>query len=276
MKRTIYTIILFLLIGIGTVNANTNISINVVTPDDVDMVTNIEANGSVRFNLNGIGLHTIYERTKRNIIFYINEGIEWLNGKTHTEPESKAIGYALGRHFVSVGSFAHFIDDVRIAITDITNKLQILSLRLEAVEQTLNEIAPNAYCRNKVKTMLKYNTTLISSVKCDNTMFYKKQYGVAVISTPELKEIPRNTRTVVLEWDYTINTHGIEQVMDTQNIHTSPYFNIYRNGKVIKKITDARRFEDKSVVSGETYTYMISAVVDDIEIFSNEEITTII
>ncbi len=276
MKRTIYTIILFLLIGIGTVNANTNISIDVVTPDDVNMVTNIEANGSVRFNLNGIGLHTIYERTKRNIIFYINEGIEWLNGKTHTEPESKAIGYALGRHFVSVGSFARFIDDVRIAITDITNKLRILSLRLEAVEQTLNEIAPNAYCRNKVKTMLKYNTTLISSVKCDNTMFYKKQYGVAVISTPELKEIPRNTRTVVLEWNYTINTHGIEQVMDTQNIHTSPYFNIYRNGKVIKKITDARRFEDKSVVSGETYTYMVSAVVDDIEIFSNEEITTVI
>ena len=158
---------LFLLLH--TVSASVNMSIGIDTVGDVQVDndinaigdvsinTNVNATGNVRFNLNGIDLHTIYERNRKNIIFYIREGIEWLNGETHVEPESKAIGYALGRHFVSVGSFAHFIDNVRVVITNIINKLQVLSLRLEAIEQTLDEIAPDAYCRNKVKTMLKYS-----------------------------------------------------------------------------------------------------------------------
>jgi len=94
----------------------------------------------------------------------IRDAIGWLLGEvtrpTSTEVE---IGTSLDSYFASDRDASYLL-----------RRINDLTLRVEALENAMDEIASEAYCRGKLKVMLDYG---LEGVRCDDTTYFNHQFS---------------------------------------------------------------------------------------------------
>ena len=102
--------------------------------------------------------------SRKGISNMIEGAIEWLLGLNLSPlKEEVEIGRSLDRYFASDRDTSYLL-----------KRLNELTLRVEALENTMNEVASEAYCRGKLKVMLDYD---LQGVKCNETTYFNHQYS---------------------------------------------------------------------------------------------------
>jgi len=98
------------------------------------------------------------------LIYYIKGAISWLKGETGTPEQFIEIGTALDSYFASDR-------DVAIIGNRVLSDIEMLKIRVEALEMTMERIAPDEFCQVKIEIMEKYG---LVSVKCgeESTWYY--------------------------------------------------------------------------------------------------------
>lgn len=89
--------------------------------------------------------------TVDDFVFFIQQAISWLKGENGVSNQAKAIGTALNSYFASDR-------DVNILSSRITELL----VRIKALENTMNEIAEDAYCMGKLEAMKEFNLSAVN------------------------------------------------------------------------------------------------------------------
>ncbi|MFH1473567.1 MAG: hypothetical protein ABIE55_01600 [Candidatus Aenigmatarchaeota archaeon] len=108
-----------------------------------------------------------------DMVRYITGSIDWLLGREANPLDGyKKIGVALDSYFASDR-------DVWLLV----NRINILEVRIEALEKTIERIASEEYCEMKVEALMKYN---LSYVKCgENSTIYARvdpnEFGFNII-----------------------------------------------------------------------------------------------
>lgn len=93
--------------------------------------------------------------SSHNLLWHIKKGVEWFLGLGWATDTQKQIIWQLMRVFVTQNEH------------DYTT--QMLTMRIEALENTLMQTRAEAYCQGKIEVMKKYNLTRVT---CGNTTYY--------------------------------------------------------------------------------------------------------
>lgn len=92
----------------------------------------------------------------------IRDAIEWLLGiETSPSEEEVEIATSLDSYFASDKDASYLL-----------RRVNDLTFRVEALENAMDDIASEAYCRGKQKVMLDYN---LEGVRCDDTTWFNHQ-----------------------------------------------------------------------------------------------------
>jgi len=152
--------------------ADANVSVGIQTTGDVLLDTDVNTTGDVEVWIDGTNIGDELSQTQEelsqtqslvngipgemmgpeHIAMYIQEAVNWLNGKVVNSDVAKIIGYALDSYFAS---------DYDIQV--IVNKINELEMRLQVLERTMEKIAPEEFCEEKIWALKEYNLTY---VKC--------------------------------------------------------------------------------------------------------------
>ena len=138
------------------------------------------------FNAEGISANAL--------VSYIQGAIAWLTGKTGTPPQYIDIATALDSYFASDQDLAMFANQI-------AKELDMIYIRLEALELTMEEIASDDYCEVKIAIMEKYNLT---KVKCGehSTWYYmvpdeNSEKGYYIMGITPVENTPTTTTTTL-------------------------------------------------------------------------------
>jgi hypothetical protein len=102
--------------------------------------------------------------SSERVVKLIRDAVLWLLGKNpDAMKDEKDIGTYLDSYFASDKDTRYLLDRV--------NKLD---LRVEALENTMNDVASDAYCKGKLKVMLDYG---LQGVKCNDTTYFNHHYS---------------------------------------------------------------------------------------------------
>jgi len=116
----------------------------------------------------------------------IRDAINWLLGVYTSPTENEMeIGRSLDSYFASDRDTSYLL-----------RRINDLAFRVEALENTMDEIASEAYCRGKLQVMFDYH---LDGVKCDDTTYFNHQLtptgedmviGITPVNGIEHEEIP--------------------------------------------------------------------------------------
>ncbi len=220
--------IVTLLIVTNIAFADANVSINIDTTGDVNLDTEVNTTGNVTVwidgtnigeEINNIGNYIIQNEpdwlsdklglTPESLVYYIQGAINWLLGKSGTPDEFKEIGSALESYFAS---------DKDIWI--LANKINELEMRIRALELTMEDVAPKAFCEVKKQFLKEYNLTYVKCGK-NSTVYVRtdpKKFGYDIIAYSTDTYCEENWKCT--DWSECINGTRKRVCVDKNNCGT--------------------------------------------------------
>lgn len=164
----IFCLVLLLPIAI----ADTNVTIDVTTYEDVNFWANCYTNGTCNYNLDGSYYPDYVDQRVSenkysvwNLVSHLEKTVRCMMGTEKFCSEwHYRIGNALNAWFLPRIEYQQELRDTQI--------------RLAILEETVEQIDKEAYCRGKIDTMVKFN---LDWVKCENTTYYNMNgKGIAI------------------------------------------------------------------------------------------------
>jgi len=190
-------VIAFILFTAALAKADTNVSVDIQTDEDVYFDTNINTTGSVDVTIDGAHLN---DQIANALSGNNADLISWQN-LMYIFNEVSNYFYRTGTpHPVAVNLF-NSLNSVFVNRADeqaINSKLDNLNMRVLMLERTMEKTNAEAYCEGKISVMKEYNLTW---VKCgiSSTYYYNvdpKQFGGNDIIAIDVSE-PNETAVVV-------------------------------------------------------------------------------
>ena len=146
----------------------------------------------------------------------IEGAIDWLFGRNPAPVKEEVdIGNSLDSYFASDKDLLYVL-----------RRVNDLTLRVEALENSMDEVASEAYCRGKLKVMMDYG---LDGVRCDDTTYFNHMYtptgedlviGITPVNGDELngeepeEEIGDGTE----EYTQEIFASGEEETVEQNNV----------------------------------------------------------
>jgi len=170
--------------------ADTTLSVDVYTSEDVYFDTNINTTGNVDMKIDGVNLNDKIS----NVVSQSNTDVITWQKLTYVFEEVAKYFYGTEYHpaadsiFTSLNSvFVNRVDEQLI-----NEKLDNLNMRVLMLEKTMEKVNATAYCEGKMAVMKEYNLTW---VKCgtNSTYYYNvdpKQFGGNDIIGIDVSETP--------------------------------------------------------------------------------------
>jgi uncharacterized protein (DUF1499 family) len=185
-RKTMLVVAIGAIIGslllIGSVKADADVFVGVATDGDVNLDTSVETNGSVSITIDGTNYPAELENTNNRIdavltledlTYAVKMSIDYINGAVKDVP-SRWLQFVaeLDKYFATDKDAAYLND----RINTLEQQNFMLSVRLEALENTMEDLNGDAYCQNKIDVMAKYGLT---GVKCgkNSTWYYNTDKG---------------------------------------------------------------------------------------------------
>ena len=190
------SIMVSMLVFSGIVAADANVTTNIETTGDVNLETNVDTDGDVTVWIDGTNMGDTLTEMGDAINgqgnYIVSNEDQWSQDKKGitssdlAEIINSAVGFLFGgnanNNEEQIGSDldAYFASDEDTYY--IGQRINSLELEAEAVSRTLQDIAPDAYCRAKIDMMIEYGFT---SVDCGNITYYHWN----VHNSPEVTKI---------------------------------------------------------------------------------------
>jgi len=171
--KTIGAMLLVLLLAMPLAKADTNVSVDIWTPQNVDFNADINAGGNVDVKINGVDLNNQIESVNNKVdsivwgdyltwnwLTYIFDQIPaYVYGTVETaHPVAIQIFNALAKVFLTRG-------EAQVLYT----RDEMLNARLTAIEKTLEVTQNQKYCSGKIATMVEFNLTSVTCKNLDNS-----------------------------------------------------------------------------------------------------------
>jgi hypothetical protein len=176
MKKIMGFGILAMLLLTTTVRADTNVTIDItsdenvnseinINADNVTAITNVNAS-SFNWWINGypgsvpeIKNTYVSGTTLDDIAYIISNAVDYVLGLTkYVSNQGMSILNSLAKVFVT-----------RMEYNKQQENMNYLLYRIDALEKAVKDINATAWCNGRIQTMLEYN---LSSVRCENTTYY--------------------------------------------------------------------------------------------------------
>ena len=169
-----FVCILVGLLAIRGARAEANLSIEIETTGPVNAWMDVNTNDSVSIIIDNVNWTNIPEYVKENEQDWLRDrrGPSFSNIASLFEEVASLI---MGRNkepnswHVRIANALLSVFVTRPELQEVRKQNQFLLYRVEALENTMEKIAEEAYCKGKIETMLKYNLT---KVKCQNITYF--------------------------------------------------------------------------------------------------------
>jgi|GEM_PF-3625069 len=144
------------------INGTGNISRTIIIDPRDEELWNVVIENNETWSRDRSGIST------QDVASVIKEAVGWLLGEHHTRDAAIEIGTELDRYFASDADTYYLLQ----RIENLENAVSMLSIRAEALEQTMEDIATDDYCKEKIEIMKKYNMTYVKCGK-HSTHYYR-------------------------------------------------------------------------------------------------------
>lgn len=150
---------------IGIVTADTNVSMWIKTNENVNSYTGIYGNGSKSVVIDGVNMTDVPYYIQRN-------ERSWRKDRRFDDNDLAHFFKRTAKHILGIGGSGD--EEINVArylveaIKEVIRRtvmpiLQDHEYRIQALENSMEEIASESYCQGKIEVMKKYN---LSSVEC--------------------------------------------------------------------------------------------------------------